>query len=59
MDVSTIFTSLRDHPLLQKLCLRGYKVNLTGLETLELSNSSKITELGIHGGLTGLTPGRA
>jgi hypothetical protein len=46
--VSPILTSLRDHPLLQRLCLCGYGVDLTGLETLLLSETSKITELDIH-----------
>jgi Ran GTPase-activating protein (RanGAP) involved in mRNA processing and transport len=46
--VSTILTSLRDHPLLRRLYLRGYGLNLTGLETLLLSDTSKITELEIH-----------
>jgi hypothetical protein len=48
-DVSSILTSLCDHPLLRRLlCLRGHTVNLTGLETLLLSDNSKITELEIH-----------
>jgi hypothetical protein len=46
--VSPIFTGLRDHPLLQRLCLRGHVVSLTGLETVLLSVNSKITELEIH-----------
>jgi hypothetical protein len=46
--VSPILTSLRDHPLLQRLCLRGRAVNLTGLETLLLSDNSGITELEIR-----------
>jgi hypothetical protein len=46
--VSPIFTSLRDHPLLRRLCLRGYVGDLTGLETVLLSDTSKITELDIH-----------
>jgi hypothetical protein len=43
--VSPILTSLRDHPLLQKLCLRGRGrgVDLTGLETVLLNDTSKIT----------------
>jgi hypothetical protein len=45
--VSPIFTSLRDHPLLQRLCVRGHVVDLTGLETVLLSDNSKITELEI------------
>jgi Ran GTPase-activating protein (RanGAP) involved in mRNA processing and transport len=47
IDISPIFTSLRDHPLLQKLSLRGYMVDLTGLEIVLLSDTSKITELNI------------
>jgi Ran GTPase-activating protein (RanGAP) involved in mRNA processing and transport len=43
-----ILTSLRDHPLLQRLCLRGPGVNLNGLETELLSDTSQITELEIH-----------
>ena len=39
---------MRDHPLLQRLCLHGYAVDLTGLETVLLSETSKITELYIH-----------
>jgi Ran GTPase-activating protein (RanGAP) involved in mRNA processing and transport len=49
--VSPILTSLNDHPLLRRLCLRGRLVDMTGLETLLLSNTSntsKITELDIH-----------
>jgi hypothetical protein len=46
--VSTILTSLRDHPLLRRLCLHGYVVDLTGLEAVLLSDDSKITELEIH-----------
>jgi hypothetical protein len=53
-NVSPILTSLRVHPLLQKLCLRGHAIGLTGLETLLLSDTSKITELDIHNG--GLLP---
>jgi Ran GTPase-activating protein (RanGAP) involved in mRNA processing and transport len=55
--VSPIFTSLRDHPLLRRLCLRGYLANLTGLETLLLSENSKITNLEIrqHDYIMGLT----
>jgi Ran GTPase-activating protein (RanGAP) involved in mRNA processing and transport len=48
VHVSPILTSLRDHPLLRTLCLRGCRMDLTGLETLLLSNTSKITELDIH-----------
>jgi Ran GTPase-activating protein (RanGAP) involved in mRNA processing and transport len=49
-NVSSILTSLRDHPLLQKLCLRGHGdgMDLTGLETVLLRDTSKITELDIH-----------
>jgi Leucine-rich repeat (LRR) protein len=63
-DVSSILTSLRDHPFLRRLCLCEYTVNLTvnltGLETVLLSDNSKITELEIvqrYGGrpLLGLT----
>jgi Ran GTPase-activating protein (RanGAP) involved in mRNA processing and transport len=46
--LSPILTSVRDHPLLQRLCLNGDVRNLTGLETLLLSGTSKITELDIH-----------
>jgi Ran GTPase-activating protein (RanGAP) involved in mRNA processing and transport len=46
--VSPILTSLRDHPLLRRLCLRGDVMDLTGLETVLLSDNSKITELEIH-----------
>jgi Leucine-rich repeat (LRR) protein len=49
--VSPILTSLSDHPLLQRLCLRGYVANLTGLETVLLSDNSKITELEIEIGM--------
>jgi hypothetical protein len=45
---SLILTSLRDHPLLGRLCLHGYVVDLSGLETLLLSDNSKISELDIH-----------
>jgi Ran GTPase-activating protein (RanGAP) involved in mRNA processing and transport len=58
--ISPILTILRDHPLLRRLCLRGYPVDLTGLETLLLSETSKITELEIQraypGPTIGLTP---
>jgi Ran GTPase-activating protein (RanGAP) involved in mRNA processing and transport len=59
--VFPILTSLRDHPLLRNICLRGNGLNLTGLETLLLSNTSKITELeidGLNGGrpMMGWTP---
>jgi Ran GTPase-activating protein (RanGAP) involved in mRNA processing and transport len=46
--VSPILTSLCDHPHLQQLCLRGSVRDLTGLETMLLSDTSKITELDIH-----------
>jgi hypothetical protein len=46
--VSPILTSLRDHPLLRRSCLRGYVTDLDGLETVLLSDTSKITELDIH-----------
>jgi hypothetical protein len=50
-DVFPILTSLCDHPLLQRLCLRGQGVeggvDLAGLETVLLSDTSKITELEI------------
>jgi hypothetical protein len=55
-DVSPILSSLRDHPLLRRLCLRGYDVvDLVGLETLLLCDTSKITELDIHKSCGGLT----
>jgi hypothetical protein len=44
-QVSPILTSLRDHPLLRRLSLRSYVGDPTGLETLLLSDTSKITEL--------------
>jgi hypothetical protein len=46
--VSPILTTLRDHPLLRKPCLSGYVVDLTALETVLLSDTSKITEVDIH-----------
>jgi Leucine-rich repeat (LRR) protein len=49
--VSPILTSLRDHPRLQRLCLRGWVANLNGLETVLLSDNSKITELEIEIGM--------
>jgi Leucine-rich repeat (LRR) protein len=61
-DVSPILMSLNDHPLLRGLCLHGHVVDLTGLDTVLLSDTSKITEFDIHrfhGGLgliMGLTP---
>jgi hypothetical protein len=55
-----ILTSLREHPFLRKLCLFGDGVDLNGLETLLLSETSKITELEIQraypGPTIGLTP---
>jgi hypothetical protein len=47
-NVSPILTTLRDHPLLQRLRLCGDAMNLTGLETVLLSDNSKITELDLH-----------
>jgi hypothetical protein len=49
MTVSPILSSLRDHPVLRRLCLRGHGVDLTGLENVLQSSNSKITELDIHG----------
>jgi Ran GTPase-activating protein (RanGAP) involved in mRNA processing and transport len=46
-NVSPIITSVRDHPLLQRLCLNGDVSDLTGLETVLLSDTN-ITELDIH-----------
>jgi Leucine-rich repeat (LRR) protein len=43
--VSPLLTSLCDHPHLRRLCLHGSVGFLTGLETLLLSDTSKITEL--------------
>jgi Ran GTPase-activating protein (RanGAP) involved in mRNA processing and transport len=48
MTLSPLLTSLRDHPLLRRLCLHGDVRDLTGLDTVLLSNTSKITELDIH-----------
>jgi hypothetical protein len=45
-NVSPILTSLRDHP--RRLCLTGQGVDLTGLETALLSDTTKITELEIN-----------
>jgi Ran GTPase-activating protein (RanGAP) involved in mRNA processing and transport len=57
--VFPILTTLRDHPLLRRLCLRGQVVDLTELKTVLQSKTSKITELDInrsHGGpMIGLT----
>jgi Ran GTPase-activating protein (RanGAP) involved in mRNA processing and transport len=47
-SVYPILTSLRDHPSLRRLCLRGDVGDLTEIETLLLSDNSKITELEIH-----------
>jgi Ran GTPase-activating protein (RanGAP) involved in mRNA processing and transport len=47
-DVSRILTSMREHPLLRRLCLRGNAVDVTGLETVLLSDTSKIAELDLH-----------
>jgi Ran GTPase-activating protein (RanGAP) involved in mRNA processing and transport len=47
-NVSPILTSLRDHPCLRRLCLRGHAMDLSGLETLLLSDNSKLTELEIE-----------
>jgi Ran GTPase-activating protein 1 len=47
-DVHPILTSLRDHPLLRRLCLRGLGMHLNGLETVLLSGNSKIAELEIR-----------
>jgi hypothetical protein len=38
--VSPILTSLRDHPFLRRLCMCGHRMDLTGLETLLLSDNS-------------------
>jgi Ran GTPase-activating protein (RanGAP) involved in mRNA processing and transport len=46
--VPPILTSLRDHPLVRRLCLRGNGMDLTGLEPVLLSDTSKITELDIQ-----------
>jgi hypothetical protein len=46
-NISPILTSLRHHPLLQRLCLCGDVVDLTGIETVLLSETSRITELEI------------
>jgi Ran GTPase-activating protein (RanGAP) involved in mRNA processing and transport len=54
MTVSPFLTSLGDDPLLRKLCVRGHAVDLTELETLLLSDNSKITELEIHRSYGGL-----
>jgi hypothetical protein len=57
--VPSILTNLHDHPLLQRLCMCGYAMDLTRLENLMLSDASKITELNIQrngGPVTALTP---
>jgi Ran GTPase-activating protein (RanGAP) involved in mRNA processing and transport len=59
--IAPILSSVRDHPLLHRLCLHGYAVDLTGLETVLLSETSNITELDIHRfyrgpRIVGLTP---
>jgi Ran GTPase-activating protein (RanGAP) involved in mRNA processing and transport len=46
-NLSPILTSLRDHPFLRRLCLCGNVIDLAGLETVLLSDTSKITELDI------------
>jgi Ran GTPase-activating protein (RanGAP) involved in mRNA processing and transport len=47
--VSPILATLHHHPLLRRICFRGHVKNLTGLETVLLSDTSKITELDIDG----------
>jgi Ran GTPase-activating protein (RanGAP) involved in mRNA processing and transport len=59
--INPILTSLRDHPHLRKLCLRGHADKLSGLETVLSSATSKITELEIQRSygspaVIGLTP---
>jgi Ran GTPase-activating protein (RanGAP) involved in mRNA processing and transport len=52
-NLSTIFTSLSEHPHLRRLCLHRFGVDMTGLEVLLASKTSKITELDLlryHGG---------
>jgi Ran GTPase-activating protein (RanGAP) involved in mRNA processing and transport len=48
------------HPLLRRLSLRGWGLDLTGLETVVRNDKSKITDLEIHSlygsNLIGLTP---
>jgi Ran GTPase-activating protein (RanGAP) involved in mRNA processing and transport len=53
---SPILTTLGGHPLLRRLCLSGDVVDLTGLETVLLSETSKITELDINSFNGGLIP---
>jgi Ran GTPase-activating protein (RanGAP) involved in mRNA processing and transport len=43
-----ILTSLSDHPQIRRLRLQGYVVDLTGLDTVLLSENSQITELDIE-----------
>jgi Ran GTPase-activating protein (RanGAP) involved in mRNA processing and transport len=47
-DITPILSNLCDHPHLRRLYLLGKVVVLTGLDTLLLSDNSKITELDIH-----------
>jgi Ran GTPase-activating protein (RanGAP) involved in mRNA processing and transport len=47
-NISSLLTSLSKHSHLRRLCLRGYEMDLSGLATLLLSDSSKITELDIQ-----------
>jgi hypothetical protein len=59
--VYPILTSLRDHPHLRRLCMRGCEMDLTGLETVLLSDTSEISELDIDRSdrglsIMGLTP---
>jgi hypothetical protein len=58
-NLSSILTSLCDHPHLRKLCLCMHVRDLTGLDTLLLSDNSKITELDIHNWRGGLAQFRA
>jgi Ran GTPase-activating protein (RanGAP) involved in mRNA processing and transport len=51
---SPIFASLRKHPLIRRLCLKGNVVDLTGLNSLLLRGTSKITELEINRAFTSL-----
>ncbi len=54
-NVSPLLTSLCNHPHLRNLQLHGSVGNLTGLETLLLSDNSKITELEIDRSFYGST----
>jgi Leucine-rich repeat (LRR) protein len=45
--ISPIARSLCDHPHLRRICLTGETLDLTGLDTLLLSDTSKFTELHI------------